>query len=95
MSSGEIIVLNSTYRIAKSGQFPDMTGANPWLEYIAKESGLSHSSLVEIYEEDLIKKHLLSRRVHNDQSGVSVKPHFRLTSLGLELCDYIDNYDNR
>jgi len=94
MSSGEVIVLNSTYRIAKSEQFRDIHAANQWLDVIAKKSGLSHKSLVEIYEEDLIKKHLISRRVHSDQSGVAVTPHFRLTSLGLELCDYISIYDS-
>lgn len=94
MSSGEVIILKATYRIAKSCQIPDITGANQWLNAIAKESGLSHTSLVEIYEEDLIKKHLLSRRLHSDRSGVAAKPHFRLTSLGLELCDYIASYDS-
>lgn len=94
MSSGEIIVLNATYMIAKSDQIPEITGAKKWLEVIAKKSGLSHTALVEIYEEDLIKKHLLSRRFFADQSGVEAKPHFRLTSLGLELCEYIDRYDN-
>lgn len=94
MSSGEIIVLNTTYQIAKSRQMPDVSGANQWLDAIAKESGLGHASLVEIYEEDLIKKHLLSRRLRTDSSGVAAKPHFRLTSLGFELCDYIASYDS-
>jgi hypothetical protein len=94
MSSGEVIVLNATYRIAKSGQVPDLAGATQWLDAIAKESGLGHASLVEIYEEDLIKKRLLSRRLHSDRSGVATKPHFRLTSLGFELCDYVASYDS-
>jgi len=97
MSSGEVIVLNATYEIAKSGNIPGPSfgiGANKWLDVIAKKSGLGHTSLVEIYEEDLIKKHLLSRRLHDDRSGVASKPHFRLTSLGLELCDYIASYDS-
>jgi hypothetical protein len=95
MSSGEVIVLNATYRIAKSEQIPDVSGAvNPWLNAIAKESGLGHASLVEIYEEELIKKHLISRRLYHDGSGVDAKPHFRLTSLGLELCDFIASYDS-
>ncbi len=93
MSSGEVIVLNTTYRIAKSGQMPDVNVANKWLETIAKESGLSHASLVEIHEEKLIKKHLITRRQLRDGSRVSV-PNFRLTSLGLELCEYIDSYDS-
>lgn len=94
MSSGEVIVLNTTYRIAKSDQIPNVSGANQWLDAIAKESGLCHTSLVEIYEEELIKKHLIYGRLYSDRSGVAVGQHFRLTSLGLELCDYIASYDN-
>ncbi len=94
MSSGEVIVLNATYEIAKSGSIPDITAAGHWLRTIAEKSRLEHTSLVEIYEEDLIKKGLLSKRLHSDRSGVANKPHFRLTSLGLELCDYIASYDS-
>jgi len=92
MSSGEIIVLNTTYQIAKSGQMPDVSGGANLA--IAKESGLGHASLVETYEEELIKKHLITRRIHSDRSGVAAKPHFRLTSLGFELCEYVDSYDS-
>ena len=94
MSSGEIIVLNTTYKIAKSVPMPDVSGANQWLDAIAKESGLGHASLVETYEDELIKKHLITGRRYSDRSGVVAKPNFRLTSLGLELCEYIDSYDS-
>ncbi|MHC4682535.1 MAG: hypothetical protein ACYTEK_28095, partial [Planctomycetota bacterium] len=94
MSSGEVIVLNTTYRIAKSEQPQDFSAAGAWLDLIAKESGLAHPALVEIHEERLIEKHLLSRRVHGDRSGVALRPNFRLTSLGLDLCDYIASYDS-
>ncbi len=94
MSSGEIIILNATYKIAKSKETPDFNGANQWLDVIAKETGLAHTLLVEIYEEELIKKHLLSNRFYEDRSGIILEPHFRLTSLGFELCEYIANYDS-
>jgi hypothetical protein len=94
LSSGEIIVLNATYKIAKSGKAPDVNGANQWLDAIARESGLVHTLLVEIYEDELIKKQLISRRLHGDRSGVIAKPNFRLTNLGLALCEYIDSYDS-
>jgi hypothetical protein len=95
MSSGEVIILNTTYRMAKSDQIPKVNGsASVWLNVIAKESGLVHVSLVEIYEEELIKKHLISVRLYGDRSGVATEPHFRLTSLGFELCDFIASYDS-
>lgn len=93
MSSGEIIVLDATHKIAKQSELPQITGANQWLDIIARESGLMHTSLVEIHEDELMGKRLLSRRLHADRSGVERKPHFRLTSLGFELCEYIAHYE--
>jgi hypothetical protein len=93
MSSGEIIVLNATHKIAKQPELPRITGANQWLDRIVKESGLVHTSLVEIHEDELMRKHLLSGRFYGDRSGVEVKPHFRLTTLGFELCEYIAHYE--
>ena len=95
MSSGEVIVLNATYEIAKSENISNTeNSANVWLRTIADKSGLVYTSLVEIHEEDLIKKHLLSGRMGSDRSIVAIRPNFRLTSLALELCDYIASYDS-
>ncbi|MFH0897258.1 MAG: hypothetical protein V1850_04340, partial [Candidatus Bathyarchaeota archaeon] len=94
MSSGEIIVLYTTYQILKSGKMPDVSGANQWLDAIARKSGLIHASLVKIHEDELIKKQLISGRLHGDRSGLVDKTNFRLTTLGLVLCEYIDSYDS-
>ena len=90
LSSGEILVLSTTYKISKQ-KYVERSAAE-WLKKIALESGLVHPELVEIYEEELMKKHLLSPRVHSDRSGINVNPHFRLTSLGFDICNYIENY---
>ena len=90
LSSGEILVLSTTYKISKR-KYVERSAAE-WLKKIALESGLVHPELVEIYEEELMKKHLLSPRVHSDRSGINVNPHFRLTSLGFDICNYIENY---
>ena len=91
LSSGGIVVLRTAYKISKQEYINDSAAAG-WLKKIAEESGLVHPELVEIHEEELIKKHLLSPRVYSDKSGVNVNPHFRLTSLGLDICNYIENY---
>lgn len=93
LSSGEVIVLSTTYNIAEKGYPDKMSGAQQWLEMVAKDSGLTHTGLVEIHEEELIKKMLLTRRFHGDRSGVAVSPHFRLTNIGYEICKYIDKYE--
>lgn len=91
LSSGEIIVLSTAYKISKQ-EYPKYSAADGWLRKIAEESGLIHPELVEIHEEELMKKHLLSPRVYSDRSGINVGQHFRLISLGLDICNYIENY---
>ena len=60
---------------------------------MAEESGLQYEGLVEIQEKGLIEKKLISGRQYGDGSGVLIEPNFRLTSLGLSFCEYIENYE--
>jgi len=94
LSSGEIIVLSTAYKLSQVSklEYGKYNSADEWLKKIAEESGLIHPELVEIHEEELIKKHLLSTRLCSDKSGIYVNPRFRLTSLGLDICNYIENY---
>ena len=73
----------------------DRLMATVWVNVIREKSGLTFSSLVEIHEQGLIDKRLLSPRIHHDRSGVAVKPYFRLTDLGFQLCSYIENYEEK
>ena len=94
LSSGEIIVLSTAYKLSQVSklEYGKYNSADEWLKKIAEESGLIHPELVEIHEEELMKKHLLSPRVHSDRSGVNASPHFRLTSLGFKICNYLANH---
>ncbi len=91
LSSGEIIVMSTTYHYAKTG-FKDMDEAREWLVFISDNSGLKHPSLVASYEEKLIDKYLLTPRALSDKSGIAAKPYFRLTSLGYDICEYLAKY---
>ena len=97
LSSGEILVLESAYRVLKVGKWNDRTisGASGWLGAVANESGLKYSALVTTYESELIQKHLLTGRVYEDGSGVHLLPSFRLTDLAVRLCDFIQNSDSQ
>jgi len=94
LSAGAVLVLFATYNVARSEEYkarpnPDRS-ASVWAERISKESGLEFPELVENHEETLIQKRLLTDRVHSDRSGVTLSPRFRLTGLGWEICQYID-----
>lgn len=92
LSTGEIIVLSTTYKIAKKGCSDEHVSAASWLETIGKESELVHSALIEFHEEELMKKRLLTPRVYSDRSGVITHPHFRLSNFGYDICRFIDKY---
>lgn len=88
LTSGELLVMHAAYRLAKN-KHPEVSSASQWLEVIALESGLKHPSLVEVNEELLMAKHILSGRKFSDASGVFCNPHFRLTTLGFDLCEFL------
>jgi len=96
LSSGEVLVLGAAHYIAKT---PELWGdakvgrADVWLQKIAEQSGLEYPELVEVHENDLMEKYLLSKRSRTDRSGIAVAPHFRLTGLGYNLCEFVNNYN--
>ena len=92
MSAGEMVVLSTAYQIAQE-DFGNSRGAPEWLKKVAERSGLHHPALVEVHEESLMKKYLLTGREYSDRSGVSIRPNFRLTTLAMDLCMYIAEYD--
>jgi len=94
LTSGEVLVLNATYEIAKDkAPWGKDRSANLWLQKIADRSGLKFRELVAIHEEELTKKNLMWQRQHADKSGVIIGPHNRLTELGFELCRFVEKYD--
>jgi hypothetical protein len=101
LSSGEIILLMETYRIAQRGSdnfnvlmgSPQYPMTQSWLQVMAKESHLKYPELVELHELELINKGLLTRRQHTTGGMVKIAPYFRLTQLGYDICSYIENYE--
>ena len=97
ISSGSILILNAAYQITKerslgTKKYKEL-GASGWIDIIKEKSGLRYRSLVEIYEQELMEKRLISPREYSDRSGITIEPHFRLTDLGFNICSYIDNYE--
>ena len=95
LDSGEVLVLETAYRIAKEGKYnptQDSQYGNS-LAKIANKSGLKYKDLVEIHEQSLIKKMLFTRRTGPEQSEAVISNHFRLTDLGWEFCKFVDAYD--
>ena len=94
LASGELLVLFFAYRATKKADFTEKrTGpAINWLKDIADNSALKHAALVEVHEEGLMARRLLTPRAQDDRSGVLLKNN-RLTDLAIGICDFISRYD--
>ena len=95
LSDGEVILLTTIWKIVHEDawEHEQNYSAALWLREVTSASGMQHQELVEIHEQKLIDKRLLSPRLYGDRSGVVVSPYYRLTNLGYELCRFIANYE--
>jgi hypothetical protein len=99
LSDGEVLILFACYRAYKDDtdtgwRTQQNSSAGEWVKRITALSGLEHPELVEVNEMPLEEKRLIKRRLHGDRSGVSFKPYYRLTSLGLKFCEYVSSYED-
>jgi len=99
LSGRDILVLKAIYDIASGGSSNLNDDANlatkdpkEWFSIVAHKIGHKIPSLVEISEERLVNLKLISRRIHPDRSGIDSR-NFRLTQLGLKLCEFISRYE--
>lgn len=95
LSDGEVILLTTIWKIANNheGEYEQHYSAARWIQEVTGASGMRHNELVEIHEQGLMDKRLLTSRQLGDRSGVIVKPHYRLTELGYEFCCFIEKYE--
>ena len=89
LSSGEIVLLATMYRLGTPGE--KYSSAMKWLDETARETGLVDYGLVQMSETPLIEKHLVTRRQHDDNSGVMWGQRNRLTSLGERVCQFMQD----
>ncbi|MFC1823127.1 hypothetical protein ACFL9T_10610 [Thermodesulfobacteriota bacterium] len=95
LSGGEVILLTTIWQFAKehNGEYDQHYGAARWVKEVTEASGMRYKALVEIHEQGLVDKRLLTPRQLVDKSGVIVKPYYRLTDLGYEICCFIEKYE--
>ncbi|MDB2687521.1 hypothetical protein N9Y42_09950 [Mariniblastus sp.] len=89
LNSTEILILQANYALAKSGHNPEFYGRGRWTQDVANHSAFKLRSLVQSQEASLAKKCLISESIHHDNSGVERTPHFRMTELGYQLCQFM------
>jgi len=93
LKSGEILVLFGAYQMVKQESWD--TGdlkRTSWLKNVAKISGLEHNDLVSVYEQKLIENGLITPS-YSEGRKITLGEYNRLTSLGYELCRFVETYD--
>lgn len=92
LGSGELIVLGTAYRIARTqahGQGRGQESAHAWIQEIAEQSGLGLDGLVDGYADTLAARKLIFPRRYGDRSGMRMGSNFGLTDFGVALCEII------
>ncbi len=87
LDSSEILILRTSFNIYKNHPATSLNSdAQRWPENIeAASEGLLTAGIVELYENRLIDKGIITERVYPDKSGYSRGSFMRLTRLGIEL----------
>ncbi len=98
LSSDEIALLSTAYQYSRKMKISgptaakEVAGADQWPKFLAQEStGALTPGLVDHFEESLIRHRLIGDRDHSDRSGIQHSREFRLSPLGLELCEFLDS----
>jgi hypothetical protein len=97
LSPEAILILISWYKLENRFQtLPEKyktVSRYIWFEEITKDLGFNKEILV-IYEKELMDFKLLHQEVNYKKSEIETITKYRLTDLGFDICQYIENYDD-
>ena len=91
LDSGQVLLLLASLKAARNDRAVIGRDYGTWLERVKAYSGLRYTELIQSNEEGLVSKRLLMPL--SSIGGMNPGEHARLTSLGLELCRFIEHYD--
>ena len=97
LNSMDILILRTCYKIYSGEDLANVnTGSNSygdWEKTVAEKMGYDLPELIGAQDEKLVRLGLLSGRSYSDKSGVRTGKEYRLTKLGIKLCEYITGWD--
>lgn len=97
LNSMDILILKMCYGIYLGkdlkGVNTGITNFGDWVNTISEKIGYDLPELISTSDPKLVELGLLSGRSHSDQSGVRAGKEFRLTRLGIKLCEFITKWD--
>lgn len=94
LSSMDVLVLKACYEVYFSNEerFKQIHSHGDWTNIISAKVGYELPELVGLSDKKLVEMGLLSPRTLSDSSGVRKGAEFRLTVMGVKLCQFITNF---
>ncbi|MDD5427977.1 MAG: hypothetical protein PHI58_01940 [Candidatus Omnitrophica bacterium] len=98
LTSNDVVLLKTAYSVyigGSSAPIEETTRpreATAWFNIIAEKIGHKLPALAELSEQNLMDLKLIGRRRYPDGSGLYNQESFRLTDLGIKLCEFITEY---
>ncbi|MBI2029941.1 hypothetical protein HYT02_05985 [Candidatus Gottesmanbacteria bacterium] len=94
LQSMDLLVLKVCYEIYQKGDVrsTQIKSSGEWVNLVSDKIGYGLPQLVDQADERLVRLGLLSTRTFGDKSGVRAGREFRLTPLGITVCEYITNF---
>ena len=97
LNSMDILILKACYGIFigkdLEGVNTGITNFGDWVSTVSEKIGYDLPELVSASDPKLVELGLLSARAHSDQSGIRAGKEFRLTKLGIKLCEFITRWE--
>ncbi|MEK7552878.1 MAG: hypothetical protein AAB505_02105 [Patescibacteria group bacterium] len=94
LTSTQIIILKISYDWVRNNETP-ISSASEWVRKMSESLGHGIGDLVRIDESVLVNNHLISKRIHPDDSDSGVySKNARLTDLGMSFCGNLSKYSD-
>lgn len=101
LCSGELLMLKAAYQIANYKPIHELRNVSTvdpskhnWLNAVARQAGFVQIDLADLYSENLVRLKLLLPIDGKNPEQVLVGDKYRLTTLGVSLCEYMMMFDN-
>ena len=94
LESMGILILKTCYQMTTEelAQQGSIRAHGDWVRFIAEKLKIKFEELINLQDDKLVELGLITGRTMNDKSGVILGQRFRLTGLGIALCDFITRY---
>jgi hypothetical protein len=96
LNSMDILVIRACYQIylKNDERLGAIKNHGDWSNTISQNIGYGLPELVGLSDDKLVEMGILTSRQHGDKSGIRAGREFRLTNLGLKLCEHISGWED-